>query len=197
MKQFVLTLLLSFLSLFSLQANDLERGYRGFVESESFFFPDIGFLGGHPGSSDFWTGVSTTHGYQFNPHLFVGGGMSCIWLLNDKDYRTDKPKVMYLPLFADVRTDLRFGRFTPFFDFRVGYNLLHKGFFSGALTVGYRFSWGRRVALNLALGANFRGIRNEGFIEGWDEETGPWLYPTGKDMIGCDVKPVVRLGIEF
>lgn len=176
---------------------DPQKGYRGFVESESFFYPDLGFLAGGGGESDFWTGISTTHGYQFNPHLFVGAGMSAVWLLNDVDYHSDKSKLKYLPIFADIRTDLRFGRFTPFADLRMGCNLLRHGSFSGALTIGYRFSWGRRVALNLALGVNLRGIRHEDIASGWNPDEGHWSRPTGKYSTGYDAKPVVRVGIEF
>lgn len=176
---------------------DPQRGYRGFVESESLFFPDLGFVAGEGGDSDFWTGISTTHGYQFNPHLFVGAGMSCVWMLNDDDFHSEKSKVKYLPLFADLRTDLRFGRFTPFVDLRVGCNLLRHGAFSGALTVGYRFDWGRRVAVNLALGVNLRGHRYEKYESGWSPDDGPWSYPTGTYTTGYDAKPALRVGIEF
>lgn len=176
---------------------DPQRGYRGFVESENFLFPDLGFLAGGGGDSDFWTGVSTTHGYQFNRWLFVGAGMSCVWLLNDNDYYSEKLKIKYLPLFADVRTDLRFGRFTPFVDLRMGCNLLRHGAFSGALTLGYRFNWGRRMAINLALGVNLRGERSEEFQSGWNPDEGMWARPTGRYRTGYDAKPVLRLGVEF
>lgn len=176
---------------------DPQKGYRGFIESENYFFPNLGFLTGDGGDSDFWTGFSTTHGYQLNPHLFVGGGMSCVWVLNDIDYHSYKSKIKYLPLFADVRTDLRFGRFTPFFDLRMGCNLLRHGTFSGALTVGYRFNWGKRWAINLALGVNMRGERFADYDSGWNEQEGSWARPNGKYRTCNDVKPTIRLGFEF
>lgn len=196
-KTIIVLFLILACSLTEVVGRNPERGYRGFVESESLFVPNLGFLVGGGGESDFWTGFSTTHGYQINPHLFVGAGMSCLWVFNDIDYHTDTPKIKYLPLFADVRTDLRFDRFTPFADLRMGYNLLRHGAFSGALTLGYRFDWGRRVALNLALGVNLRGQRYEDFESGWNSEEGAWSRPTGRYRTGYDAKPVLRLGIEF
>lgn len=193
----VILLLLLCVSQAGAEGRDPQRGYRGFVDSENFIFPDLGFLAGGGGDSDFWTGFSTVHGYQLNPQLFVGGGMSFVWMLNDQDDREDKGRLMYMPLFADVRTDLRFGRFTPFADLRMGCNLLRHGAFSGALTVGYRFNWGRRVAINLALGVNLRGIRHEDYDSGWNDEVGLWSRPTGHYSTGYEVKPVIRLGIEF
>lgn len=194
---FVILLLLACTLNLKGAGRDLQRGYRGFVDSENFFMPDLGFLAGGGGDSDFWTGLSTVHGYQFNPHLFVGGGMSLVWVLNDYEYRWDnKPKLAYLPLFADVRTDLRFGRFTPFFDLRIGCNLLRHGTLSGALTVGYRIGWGRRVGMNIALGVNLRGHRYENWNSGIDED-GYWSYPDGTYYTGYDAMPVIRIGIEF
>lgn len=177
----------------------LQKGYRGFVESENFFVPNLGFLTGDGGSSDFWTGISTTHGYQFNPYLFVGAGMSCVWMLNDNNYNSESEgsKLKYLPLFADIRTDLRFRRFTPFIDLRMGANLLRHGAFSGALTIGYRFNWGRRVSINLALGVNLRGHRYEEYDSGWNPDKGMWSRPSGRYRTGYDAKPVLRLGAEF
>lgn len=197
MKRFTVLLAVAVLVVTAAYGRAPQKGYRGFVESESFIFPNLGFLAGDGGGSDFWTGISTVHGYQFHPHLFVGAGMSCVWMLNDNDYSSEKAKVKYLPLFADIRTDLRFGRFTPFSDLRMGCNLLRHGSFSGSLTVGYRFAWGRRMALNLALGVNLRGFRSEIVDSGWNEEEGMWNRPTGRYRAGNDVMPVLRLGIEF
>ena len=197
MKRFTVLLAVAVLVVTAAYGRAPQKGYRGFVESESFIFPNLGFLAGDGAGSDFWTGISTLHGYQFHPHLFVGAGMSCVWMLNDNDYSSEKAKVKYLPLFADIRTDLRFGRFTPFSDLRMGCNLLRHGSFSGSLTVGYRFDWGRRMALNLALGVNLRGFRSEIVDSGWNEEEGMWNRPTGRYRAGNDVMPVLRLGIEF
>lgn len=197
MKRFTVLLAVAVLVVTAAYGRAPQKGYRGFVESESFIFPNLGFLAGDGGGSDFWTGISTVHGYQFHPHLFVGAGMSCVWMLNDNDYSSEKAKVKYLPLFADIRTDLRFGRFTPFSDLRMGCNLLRHGSFSGSLTVGYRFDWGRRVALNLALGVNLRGFRSEIVDSGWNEEEGMWNRPTGRYHTGYDAMPVLRFGIEF
>lgn len=199
MKKTIIIVLIVMLGVVRMHAEgrDPQRGYRGFVESENLIFPNIGFIFGDGGDSDFWTGVSTVHGYQLNSRLFVGAGMSCLWQLSDIDYSVDNGKLKYLPLFADVRTDLRFGRFTPFADLRMGCNLLRHGSFSGALTLGYRFNWGRRVALNLALGVNMIGRRYEDIQSGWDDETGWWELPTGNYRTGYCVRPVLRFGIEF
>ena len=64
--------------LFSLATNvmgqegkyNLGRGYRGFIDVEEM---------GNFGIINF----STTHGYQFNPHIFVGAGVNCMAMIGE------------------------------------------------------------------------------------------------------------------
>ena len=86
--------------------NSLGRGYRGFVEV------DI-------------PGISTTHGYQFNPNIFVGVGAS--WI-GDSDWAA----------LAKFRYDVTIkDKFTPFFDVNT---YIEKDYeFNIHPSVGYRF----------------------------------------------------------
>ena len=86
--------------------NSLVRGYRGFVEV------DI-------------PGISTTHGYQFNPNIFVGVGAS--WI-GDSDWAA----------LAKFRYDVTIkDKFTPFFDVNT---YIEKDYeFNIHPSVGYRF----------------------------------------------------------
>ena len=59
-------------------ARELTRGYRGFVEWDTSY-----------GETDYWSdekwgydkenllflGITTSHGYQFNPHFYLGAGL--------------------------------------------------------------------------------------------------------------------------
>ena len=86
--------------------NSLGRGYRGFVEV------DI-------------PGISTTHGYQFNPNIFVGVGAS--WI-GDSDWAA-LAKFRYDATIKD--------KFTPFFDVNT---YIEKDYeFNIHPSVGYRF----------------------------------------------------------
>ena len=103
--------------LFSLVSNvmgqkgkyNLGRGYRGFVE--------VGL-----------PGISTTHGYQFNPNIFVGVGVVGISWMGGSDWAG----------LANFRYDATIkGKFTPFIDVNT---YIEKDYeFNIHLSVGYRF----------------------------------------------------------
>lgn len=132
----VLLLSLSFNAMGQESKNSLGRGYRGFVEV------DI-------------PGISTTHGYQFNPNIFVGVGASWIghsdWAALAK-FRYDATiKDKFTPFF-DVNTyiekDYEFnihpsvGYRFKHFNVKVGYLMDGEG--DGGLTVGIGFDFGGR-----------------------------------------------------
>ena len=132
----VLLLSLSFNAMGQESKNSLGRGYRGFVEV------DI-------------PGISTTHGYQFNPNIFVGVGASWIghsdWAALAK-FRYDATiKDKFTPFF-DVNTyiekDYEFnihpsvGYRFKHFNVKVGYLMDGEG--DGGLTFGIGFDFGGR-----------------------------------------------------
>ena len=132
----VLLLSLSFNAMGQESKNSLGRGYRGFVEV------DI-------------PGISTTHGYQFNPNIFVGVGASWIghsdWAALAK-FRYDATiKDKFTPFF-DVNTyiekDYEFnihpsvGYRFKHFNVKVGYLMDGEG--DGGFTIGIGFDFGGR-----------------------------------------------------
>lgn len=168
-RQFVV--LLCMLAVLSLTAVEPVRGYRGFVDAAV----DLGFPEDYHGDKivEVYYGVSTSHGFQFNPHLFIGAGVMC-----ERVHRDGYFKGMEYPIFAQARTDWTFGKFPLYGDIRIGGVVLGDYRMFVSPTVGYRFNWGRKMNLNLGLGMNFRTL-------GWgDEKT---LHP----------QFAIRLGIDF
>ncbi len=133
----------------SVQARQPERGYRGFIEWSnsvtSYKFDDRLSLSG------FYTGGATSHGYQFNPNFYLGAGLAVEHCSRFID--------TLVPLFIDVRTDQKFGRFTPYGDLRLGYNATDSGGIYFSPTLGYRFNWGRKVGINLGVGLSVIGYK--------------------------------------
>ena len=138
--------LLIILSAIACIARQPEKGYRGFTDIGT-STRSVKFLTTPTASyseMQSYVGFSTTHGYQFNQNIFLGGGLNVEYNINDD---------MWLaPLYLDMRIDLCFGVFTPFIDARLGYNLTEGSGLYFSPTVGYRFNWDRKVAINLGVG---------------------------------------------
>ena len=175
------------------------RGYRGFVDSSNFLDINIGFIAGNPGDSHVCTGFTTSHGYQFNRWLYVGGGTGFIYNLNWKSpvlgYHNDKSRYV-IPVFAEVRLDARWNRFTPYFSAQIGGNVAERGGIYFSPTVGYRFNWGRKSAINLGLGATIYG-NTASYSEHTCLPDGSHIDVEKSRRSGNAVTFTARLGFEF
>lgn len=92
-----------------------KKGYRG----------DINLGGGYNISDE--TGffsVSTTHGYQFNPYIFLGAGVNYLYtdLLTGKGYGYDTYDVHCLQVYPDVKVYMSKANFAPFVDVKLGFS---------------------------------------------------------------------------
>ena len=188
MKKLSLLLFLTLVSVFSIQAKDLEKGYRGFVDLNMEFgsYKAYRYIDNtnltnleEYRASYMLYGVSTSHGYQFNPHFFLGAG---VWLQAAAgDIRRHR---IELPVFLQGRTDWTFGKVPLYFDLRVGISrgarelkaVEDKLLISPS--IGYRLDWGRKVSANFGIGLSLHG---------------------GKQSNNFTFVPLtsIRLGIEF
>lgn len=111
------------------------RGYKGFVETGYSF-----------GLDDHTTNrieLSTSHGYQFNPYLFLGAGLGVSYFSEVNEAA--------VPLFADFRVNFTKKPSTPFANVQFGYA---NGDIDGiylSTSVGMRFELPAKKALNLKL----------------------------------------------
>lgn len=197
MKRILLSIIIIVAAL-SVCGRQPESGYRAFIDSENFLGINIGFLAGEPGESRVATGIVTSHGYQFRPWLYVGGGTGFVYDLGWKDWKNNENNIKWaVPLFAEVRFDGKwFRRFTPYFSARLGANLTEHGGIYCSPMVGYRFNWGRKSAINFGLGASIIGERIS-----YHEHV---MLPEGGIVLGDlmhyqghIVKFTARLGFEF
>ncbi|MDE5880090.1 MAG: hypothetical protein K2H60_00025 [Muribaculaceae bacterium] len=160
MKNGIILLVLSTILAVAANARDLERGYRGFLEWDNaigetdYLTKDLG----HYGKGTQWfIGISTSHGYQFDNHWFLGGGVmiSCAFPSCDK----------FLPAFVEVRYDSKIGKFTPFVDLRGGYyyDCEKSGGLYVSPTIGYCFRTSKNLNFNLGLGITVRGFTKDSY----------------------------------
>lgn len=194
MKRFLFILPLLFAAL-AMDARQPERGYRGFFEwSSSVRSEEIAAWDSPYGKETFhdtffFTGASTSHGYQINPKFFVGAGIGLEY--------NQKWDTWIAPVLAQGRLDLQLGNFTPYADVRLGWNMIESGGVYFSPTVGYRFNWGRKMGVNIGIGMSvidYKIFKYEGSI---DLDQGFYeIYYAGTYH---KVKPYFsfRVGIDF
>ncbi len=176
-------------------ARQPQRGYRGFIDwsnnlrSEKYQYELLdGAMFTHR-TTFFYTGISTSHGYQFNPLLFVGGGL-------DIEYNSKLADYIFAP-FAHVRTDFKFNNFTPFAEARLGYAMRDGGGVYFSPNIGYRFNWGRKMGVNVGLGLTLLGYHEDYY----SIATGGDIFYDDVDIIeehysGCRAFFSFRIGID-
>lgn len=119
------------------QDYSVKRGYKGFV--------DFGYTTIIEGYNSGKIDVVTSHGFQFNPYLYVGVGFAV------ECYT--KSTFMAMPFFVNVRVTPLNGKVTPYVDLKGGHNAL--GYFEGLYlspTLGCRIGLTRKVGLNVGIG---------------------------------------------
>lgn len=155
MKKIALILIMILATALSVSAGEFapKRGYRGFVSiggtfsTSSLTYDKEKDMYDSDVSSRFT--LSTVHGYQIIPQLFVGAGAQLNWYCEggNKSY-SGKACV---PLFFDIRTDILKTKVTPVVDFRAGYSVGGIQGFYCQPAAGVRIGF-RKVGLNILLG---------------------------------------------
>ncbi|NDV80560.1 porin family protein [Bacteroides sp. 51] len=121
-------------------SNKTLRGYKGFIDMGYTFADEY----------EDRIEMSTSHGYQFNNYLFVGGGIAYHY------YHDDETDLYTMPIFANFRANFMNKKVTPFTDVRVGYSVgdLEGGY--AYVGLGARFKLVNKMALNLTLGFSYQ-----------------------------------------
>lgn len=134
-----------------------QRGYRGFIEQDNTIgvLKYYNYMGDYDHDAQWYIGSSTTHGYQFNNHIFVGLGL--MWATSIVSFDS------MLPIFADFRYDCSFGKYTPFADFRIGKDFSDDTGTYISPTVGYRLNWGGKMNVNFGVGLTLLSRADEEF----------------------------------
>ncbi len=178
----IIILLLSLVFALQTNAQTLQgHRYRGSVEAS--------FLVGNDGVyKDFNAtggGISTSHGYQLNPNIFLGGGIAYHYY--SLDYFDGHNAV---PVFANFRVNMNSNKVSPFFDAKIGYSA---GDFEGLYASP---SFGVRVGIKDNLGVNFSiGYTAQGFkYEDYDLVGHLHLPKTEKSYIHSIT---ISVGLDF
>ena len=182
MKKIFLTAMIVLGCIFSVSAQEkvqVPSGYQGFLDMNNLytFSKDINNS----------IGVSTTHGFYFNPKAYVGLGMG---FETNNDY-------FLMPFYAAIHYNLNYARpVSPIMRLRLG-SYLGDGFGTYAdLALGVRFASKRDFAVSIMVaGTFFEGYKDEIYHE-WIDENGCWQY----DYVESKIQPSgvgLRIGIEW
>jgi len=71
-----------------------------------------------------FSGMQTSFGYKFNPHLGIGGGIAIERLSNLPTYSYYTANFTYMPVFAELRYTMLKSRFSPVLALQGGYKIL-------------------------------------------------------------------------
>lgn len=101
--------------------------------------------------------VNSTHGYQFNPYYYLGGGVGAHFMLdyNDNFYRHQVPNIL---LYLDSRLTFIESNITPYIESRIGYFVTNFGGMYVNFSLGCRFAVYYRQAINLSVGYSFEKL---------------------------------------
>ena len=125
----------------------LQRGYRGSVLFDTGLAPSEYF-------QEFTLGLSTVHGYQFSPHLFLGAGVGIIKYFESSEmFGLDiSDNATCAPVFLNLNICFIRNWITPYLDLRAGYAFgdWESGYYNP--TLGVRFGFRRGFGLNCGIG---------------------------------------------
>jgi hypothetical protein len=148
------------------------RGYKGFV--------DVGSTSAVENENR--VEFSTSHGYQFNNHIFLGAGIA---YHNYYDY-----KYCAIPIYINFRANFIKKKVTPFVDVKSGYSF---GDLKGDYVyvgMGARFGLSKKRALNLTLGYSFQECEIAQYYYDGD-------YSYSYNEISNTVGFTLKFGFEF
>lgn len=140
--------------------NTSSNCYRGFV--------DAGYTIG-VGDYDFGRfEISTSHGYQFNPYVFLGVGAAIHFMpeyntkgmdiaLDSRDSKTD------IPVFANAKFNFSKAKVAPFIDGKVGYYVTNNGGLYYNVSAGCRIAINNKQAVNVSVGYSSEELEFESF----------------------------------
>lgn len=138
------------------QAQQLTKGYRGMA--------DVGYCYYISQTAPSTIEITTSHGYQFNPYIYLGAGFGfnltgeCEWGdVMGKPYHKRESKVD-IPVFFNVRANFTKTKVSPFADARIGAYVNNDGNIYANLALGCRYALSDNLGLSIAIGYELRKV---------------------------------------
>lgn len=160
MRKFLLILVAVLATISANGQNVSGKCYRGFA--------DAGYT---IGVGDYEFGrfeINTSHGYQFNPHFFLGAGVGFHFM---SEYETKGMSIaldkrdssVEIPIFANFRANFTKTKVAPFVDAKIGHYLTNGSGFYTAISAGCRIATTQKQGVNISVGYTFSKLEFETF----------------------------------
>lgn len=192
-----LLLLMMMLMPFVSQAQFLQKGYRGMV--------DVGYCYYISQMAPSTIELTTSHGYQFSPYIFLGAGIGFDFTgegkweeVSGRPYNKREAKVD-IPIFFNARTNFTKTCFSPFADVRFGAYINNDGNIYANMALGGRYAITDRIGLSLSVGYEIRKVTvkqlNMQIGTKYNNYKNEYYYTdrTGQNVDGF----VFKLGVDF
>ena len=118
-------------------------------------------------------GISTVHGYQAAPFLFVGAGIAAndiAWKIKWRYGETENDGIV-APVFGDIRLDMGAGKLSPFVDLRGGYDFIRGNGIYLNPAIGIHYAKSDNFGFNLSLGYEHQGTKDEFYWDGKEKKS--------------------------
>ncbi len=149
----VLFVLIAILVSLSVNAQNVSgKCYRGFA--------DLGYT---IGLGDYEMGrveVNTSHGYQFNPYIYLGAGLGFHFM---PEYKTpgmsialdERDSSVEIPFFANFRANFTKTKVSPFADAKVGSYITNGSGLYASISAGCRIATTSKQGVNISVGYTY------------------------------------------
>lgn len=123
---------------------------------------DVGYIGGNDGIYQNWNtngfSISTSHGVQISPYIFVGAGLAYQRYKVNEDYWADD-SWSAVPFFANFRVNMTKTTVSPYFDAKIGYSTADCEGLYASPSFGVRIGLQGNLGLNLSAGYTVQGYK--------------------------------------
>lgn len=145
---------------YNIMDSKIQTGYHGFA--------DLGYTIGIGDYTFDRFELSSSHGYQFSPYFFLGGGLGFHFMKKYETLHMDIPLdcrdfMIDIPIYAETRITFINGNISPFISGRGGYYLTHNGGIYLNASIGCRFAIGTNNAINVFIGYSNENLEFETF----------------------------------
>ena len=135
------------------------RGYKAMIDANYFLLSnnDANFIPNDCLWFCIWGRgyVSTTHGYQFNNYIFLGGGL---------EFGGYDLNAFTKPIYADLKLNFTNTKVSPFLESKVGSFVGRFYGFYWSETAGIRIGLNKRSAINLGVEFSFHHSWKPGYV---------------------------------